>query len=562
MQQAPYKAIQKIILASMILLPFIPFVLSLSIGYYFFAAALESNTVSRMERIVSDHRQMIETFLNERKADLEYILHAHSYEDLLQPGSLDVVFSLLQKESSAFVDLGIFNDQGVHERYCGPFELTGKIYLQTDWFKEVMKRGVYISDIFLGYRKIPHFVIAVAREEKGRQWVLRATIDSLLFNRIAEGVRIGKTGEAYILSARGILQTSRRSGGQLMDKCEDTLQYPEASAEIQTFIAKDIRGNKFLYATAWMKERHWLLVARQKKTDAFKDLYSAAYFIVIVSIVGGAIILATACCLTRHIVGRMAAVDAEKDQLNRQLIWASRLAELGEMSAGFAHEINNPLQIIKNEHSLIAMILAELKEKHRITAPDSLPDLEESLDQIDLQIQRCARITQSILKFGRKSEPAAMKVDLKQYIPEVVELVAKKAGVHGIKVLQKIPDSVPPAHVDPDQLQQVLINLFNNAIDAILEKHGSMGGELIIEGRPDPTGMIEILVTDNGCGIRADDLPKVFTPFFTTKPPGKGTGLGLAVCYGIIGGQGGSMAVESQAGRGTTFTIRLPVASP
>ena len=186
MEQTFYKSIRKVILASMILLPFIPFILSLGIGYYFFVTSLESGTIFHMRRIVSDHRQMIESFLKERKADLEFVLHSYSYKELVYPGKLDEVFRLLQKESGAFVDLGIFNETGVHERYHGPYELSGKLYQQTDWFKAVMKRGIYISDIFMGYRKIPHFVIAVAREENGQKWVIRATIDTLSFNELVE----------------------------------------------------------------------------------------------------------------------------------------------------------------------------------------------------------------------------------------------------------------------------------------------------------------------------------------------------------------------------------------
>ncbi len=558
MKQTPYGSIRKIILASMILLPFMPFILSLGIGYYFFTTSLETNTILRMRRIVSDHRQMIESFLKERKADLEFIQHAYSYQDLKKTDKLSEVFNFLQKESNAFVDLGIFNAAGVHERYHGPFELTGKIYSQTDWFKEVMKRGYYISDIFLGYRQIPHFVIAVVREEGEQKWVIRATIDPLLFNELVEKVRMGKTGEAYILNAKGFFQTKRRSGGQLMEKCSDKLLYPASPSEIQTFIEKDELGKKYLFATSWLKENNWLLVVRQEKSDAFQALHSAAYLIILISIVGGAVISSIAFYLTNHIVNRLEKVDAEKDQLNQQLIRASRLAELGEMSAGFAHEINNPLQIIKNEHSLITMILAELKENGELKVSNSLTELEDSIDQINLQIQRCAKITQAILKFGRKSEPAVENIDLNRYIPELTEIITKKASVHGISIQQIISTVTPHVNVDPAQLQQVLINVFNNAIDAIIEKHGAKGGELKIETRIGENGMVEIMINDNGCGISPENLKKIFSPFFTTKPVGKGTGLGLSVCYGIINSMGGTMEVESKEGTGTTFFVRLP----
>ena len=112
--------------------------------------------------------------------------------------------------------------------------------------------------------------------------------------------------------------------------------------------------------------------------------------------------------------------------------------------------------------------------------------------------------------------------------------------------------------MDPSQLQQVLLNLLNNAIDAITERHGCEGGELSIQAGPDTNGRVKISVRDNGAGISPENLKKIFSPFFTTKPPGKGTGLGLYVCYGIIEGMGGAMEVESQRGVGTTFVVSLP----
>lgn len=561
MKQTPYKSIRKVILASMILLPFIPFILSLGIGYTFFKSSLENNTVSSMKRIVADHRQMIESFLSERRSDLEFILYSYSFSELGSGNRLKNVFDRLQKESNAFVDLGVFNESGVHIKYCGPFELTGKNYAQEAWFREVIRHGYYISDIFMGFRKVPHFIIALAREENGSRWVIRATIDTLLFNRLVEEVRIGSTGEAYILNADNVFQTRRRSGGRLMETCPERPLVPDATQHIRTFIGKDIRGEKYLYATAWMKDKKWLLVARQEKADAFAALFSATTLIILISIIGGIVIVAVAFYLTHHIIRRLEQTDAEKYQLNRQLIRASRLAELGEMSTGFAHEINNPLQIIKNENSLIAIILSELKQDGSLKPSPPLKELEESLDQINIQIQRCAKITASILKFGRKSEPVDENVDLLRLIPEISQMVTRKAGLSGIEIRMHLPETTPPFHGDPAQLQQVLINLFNNAIDAVTEKHGVSGGELAIETGPAENGQVIIHVKDNGCGISEDNLKKIFTPFFTTKPVGKGTGLGLSVCFGIVNSMGGTMAVESREGKGTTFTLRLPAAT-
>jgi len=558
MKHNHFSAIRRILFTCMVLVPLIPFVLALGTGYYYFTTSLENSTIASMKRIVADHRQMIESFLSERKYDLDFILHSYTFKDLSQSEKLDTVFDHLQRGSQAFVDLGVFNQAGIHVAYHGPYSLRGKVYRDTNWFKEVMEHGYYISDIFLGYRQIPHFVIAVTREEAGKKWVVRTTIDTVTFNNIVKSIRIGKTGEAYILNANGILQTEPRSGGKLMDKHPDNIEYPSSDVKIKTFINKDVKGEKYLYTTTWLQNKKWLLVVRIEKADAFKALTAAAYLIILITVIGGSAIVVVASYLTNRIVGRMEKMDVEKNSLNQQLIGASRLAELGEMSAGFAHEINNPLQIIKNEQALIEMSLAELKTSGQLKPSESLAELEDSNDQIKLQISRCAEITQAILKFGRQDKPKPQDIDLQSFIPEVTSMVAQKAVVHGISIEQDIDENTFPIHGDPTQLQQVLLNLFNNAMDAILDQHGTSGGQLIIKAGSIENNTVEISVKDNGCGISPEDSNKIFSPFFTTKAVGKGTGLGLSVCYGIIDNMRGTMKVDSEIGAGTTFTILLP----
>jgi two-component system, NtrC family, sensor kinase len=561
MEQERYGKLRRLILAIMILVPSAPFIIVLAIGYYYFTTSLENSTIASLKRIVGDHRQMIEAFLTERKADLGFVVSSYLFEELSDPQQLYGILRNLQEKSATFVDLGIFNEEGIHVAYHGPYRLVGKDYSQEDWFRQVMKQGYYISDIFLGYRQLPHFIIALSIEEAGTQWVIRATIDTYMFTDLVEKVRIGKTGEAYILNAEGVFQTARRSGGNLMDPDEDRIVKPSPNSEIRTFVKKDSKGEAYLYATTWLKDKNWMLVVRQEEADAFRALRSASYMIIFVSLIGGGVIVAVAFYLTGHIIRRMERIDLEKDRLGRQLVRATQLAELGQMAAGFAHEINNPLQIMKSEQTLIDTIFSDMKGRGELKESEDLREVEDSMAQIKLQIDRCAKITQAILKFGRRSEGTAKDVDLVGFIPEVTAMIAKKASVSGITLKEDIEENTPNVHVDPSQLHQVLLNLFNNAIDAIGERHGSEGGELIISAGPDENGKIRISVKDNGCGISPEEIKKVFTPFFTTKPVGQGTGLGLSVCLGIIDSMGGVMEVSSEKGAGTTFTIRLPAAA-
>ncbi|MFO7600282.1 MAG: ATP-binding protein [Candidatus Desulfacyla sp.] len=556
-----YSRLKRMILGSMIGVPVVLFVIVLGIGYYYFTTSIETSTISSLKRIVEDHRQMIDSFLRERTANLEFVIHSNSFQDLVDPEHLYTVFLNLQKESSAFVDLGVFNEEGTHVAYHGPFKLVGRDYGREPWLKEVLKKGPYISDVFLGYRRVPHFIIAVAREQDAMKWVLRATIDTHLFNEMVKKVRIGKTGEAYLINAEGFFQSERRSGGGLMDQDPDISAYPERHEGTRAFIDENPHGEKFLYATTWLGHKDWCLVVRQEKSDAFRALRSASYIICLILVVGISSIIAIAHFLTNRIVKRMERMDRERELLGVQLIRATGLAELGEMAAGFAHEINNPLQIIRSEQALMEAILADMREKGELPVTDDAGELADSMAQIKLQVDRCAQITQAILKFGRKGEPVSREVDLRTFIPEVTQMISKKASVQGIVLKEEISEETPLIQGDPSHIQQVLLNLFNNGMDAVTQKYGSSGGQLTVGARPGADGRVEVWVRDNGCGISHENLNKIFSPFFTTKPVGKGTGLGLSVCYGIVDKMGGSMAVESEMGVGTTFTISLPTAA-
>jgi len=189
-------------------------------------------------------------------------------------------------------------------------------------------------------------------------------------------------------------------------------------------------------------------------------------------------------------------------------------------------------------------------------------EIEDSLSQIKLQVNRCSDITHAILRFGRKNEVRQQELNPCRIIPEIVHMIEKKAEVNGIEIIQYFSEHSPKFMGDPSQFQQVMLNLFNNAMDAIIERHGSKGGMLKIETGIKDEKLLTIKITDNGTGISRENLSKIFSPFFTTKPVGKGTGLGLSVCYGIIESFGGTMEVQSEDRTGTAFIIILPATTP
>ena len=303
-------------------------------------------------------------------------------------------------------------------------------------------------------------------------------------------------------------------------------------------------------------------MVRQESVDAFQALREAGYRIVLIAIIGGILIACAAIFLSRYIVKRLEKTDQEKGELGRQLVRAGRLAELGEMSAGFAHEINNPLQIIKSELALIRVVWKDIWRTYHLKDDENTLQMTDCLVQIQKQTDRCGQITQGILKFARQSEPVSQQIELQKFIPDVVQMVSKQAQVSNIHIDIRIPEDIPLIWGDPGQLQQVFLNLLNNASDAIKERHGTAGGDIQIGAAPENNGSVKIWVRDNGIGISEKHNKNIFSPFFTTKPVGKGTGLGLSVCYGIIENMGGSMDFISNRETGTTFTLALMSTPP
>jgi two-component system NtrC family sensor kinase len=237
-----------------------------------------------------------------------------------------------------------------------------------------------------------------------------------------------------------------------------------------------------------------------------------------------------------------------RKKMEQQMIATERLASLGTLAAGVAHEINNPLAIIKESAGWIKQILkkeelAEIPRRH---------DLDMALNKIEKGVERAKRITLQLLGFARKSDSVLAEVNLKQLADEAVQLVKREAADKGIEIVQEIDIPGNTIWSDPYQLRQVMLNLLTNAIHAT----GS-GGNITIRLEPIAEA-VALTVQDTGQGIPKENLERIFEPFFSTKPPGEGTGLGLFVARGIVEKLGGKIEVESQLGRGTSFCIRLP----
>jgi two-component system NtrC family sensor kinase len=538
------------------LLPFLLFLLVYGTIVYFFASYSSRQIKNELVRIATDHCNLIDQFLEEKATMLAFIADAFDRDHLSDRAILNDIFKTLQAENKAFFDLGVFDGNGHHVAYAGPFDLLGKSYSQAEWFKAVQHQDVYISDEFLGFRRIPHFIIAVRNQEENETWFLRATIDTHYFNDLVENIRIGNTGEAYLVNKSGILQTRKRSGGRIMDTDTDFADYLSHDHNDSGFFTRDALKSRFLYASAPIRRTGWTLIVRQSAVEAYMHWALSILVSLLVLIVGGSLVVVMSFVMTSKVAARLKLADMERKEMKTQLILAGKMAEVGEMSAGIAHEINNPLQVMKSEVAMIKAMVKEIGPLIQDKDNEPLDALMDSAGEIGMQIDRCSRITQGLLDFTRRSEDVLESVSLKDFLNKMVQLVDQRARFENILITQEIEDRLPGIMCNENQLQQVFLNLFNNAIYAL---KGRKQPELQIRAFQEDNDHVAVIVSDNGCGFSTEEMKKAFLPFFTTKPVGQGTGLGLSTVYGIIQGLGGHISLTSEQGAGSTFHIRLPI---
>jgi two-component system NtrC family sensor kinase len=523
------------------------------IGLYQFQTSYREKIHAHLGELVEKHKQNIDTFLNEKLYDIRYLARTFSYEEFSEESFLqDRLVTLQQEYGPVFVDIGVVNERGIQVAYSGPFKLGRALYSEAEWFKKAIQKDYFISDVFLGLRGLPHFIVAVRDNYKGQTWILRATIDFVAFNDLVENIRIGETGFAFIVNKKREFQTKPFLDiAESREVIADFLAHEKRVGEgVQIVEKEDSAGKANLYVAAFLKDGDWLLVYQQDSADAFSDVKRAFQVTLIIILIGGMCILAMAFILSRRVVKRIARVDQEKHLMDEQIIETGKLASLGEMAAGIAHEINNPVAIMVEEAGWIE----DLLEEEEFSESKNLDEFRRALGQINTQGKRCKEITYKLLSFARKTDSRIQDVQVNNLLEEIVTLLTQRAKYANVVVNKHFQWGLPPIRVSQSELQQVFLNLINNSLDA-MEKEG---GAIDIVSRLQGDAIV-VEVTDTGPGIPNANLSRIFDPFYTTKPVGRGTGLGLSICYGIIKKLGGNIEVESQVGKGTSFRVRIPL---
>jgi len=545
-----YASLERKLIIITLVVSFAP-LLILGVTFYFQFSAMYRNKIKeQIEYRAASQAESIDLFLKERTAILSAMADTHNFRDMIHEKNLAHIFEVMNQRAGAFVDLGVIDNAGQQLAYIGPYELEGLNYYQQPWFAEAMSKGVYVSDVYLGYRQLPHFIIAVKRQENQKSWILRATIDPDIFGSIVRAAHVGRTGDAYLINSEGIYQTQPRFAGNILSNADiDATLFGGRAAVIAQ---KNGKSGDLLYAGKWLKNKNWLLVITQDVVEEMTGLFAARNAEIAIIVGGILVIVLMTVFTTRATVSRLSDSDQKMNELNRQLLQSDKLAAIGKMAAGVAHEINNPLAVILQKTGWMEDLLLE-EEFHE---SQNYEEFRASIKKIEEHVERARKVVHNMLGYARRMEPRLEDVDVNDTLKQTVSLLDNYARINNIEIQTDFSSDLPIIAGDQARLQQVFLNLLSNAIDAL-------GKEGLIQLKSRKVGSeLHVRFEDNGPGIPESQQKRVFEPFFTTKDTGKGTGLGLWVSYNIMEKMGGSLSLRSAEGKGSTFTVQIPIVLP
>jgi signal transduction histidine kinase len=529
----------------------LPLIVVTLIYYQLIERSIDTESLLRTERLASNARRAVTFFLEERLAALRFTVNEVGYEKLTHPQELADVLRNLKLGFGGLNDLSVIAHTGLQVAYAGPFNLEGKDYSNQQWFLECQLQSAYVSEIFLGYRDAPHIVIAVkSSRPDGNFFILRATLETERLNQLIASYRTGEHADIFLVNREGLLQTPSlkyTSGDRHV-----RLRVPEYSDRTHAEVLEDPEGQPIAMGYAFINTKiaptNFILIVVKQKANMMKvwlDLRTNINWFFGISAV---VIFVVVTLTSTYMVNKIHFADREKARTMMAAEQNNQLASIGQLAAGVAHEINNPLALI-NETAGYIKDLFQIKEQY-----SDDPELLEQIDSILEAVERCGTITRQLLGFARRFDVQVQSIDLREVIGDVLNFHKKEAEYRNIGLHVDIPDTVPMIESDRGKLQQVLLNLVNNAFQAI-----NNGCFLDIQAAMDGPQKVRVSIRDNGCGISEENIKQIFEPFFTTKKEGKGTGLGLSITYGLVKKLHGDIAVQSAPGEGTTFVVTLPI---
>ena len=544
------QGLQRRLLAILLLFGSIHLSVMASLSFIQYRNLLREETSTNARLSAESARQAIEAYLQKLTTAIGIISEAYSFEELANQEKLDKVFAKLNQDFFGVVDLSVIGPDGIQQAYSGPFNLLGKNYLTKEWYTRTLAKKVYISEVFMGYRHVPHFVIAVSKmmPEGHGHWVMRVSIDTEKLDRFMASIYSEVITDVFLVNQTGELQNSSRHYG----KVNDHFPLPDLPPMRAIHLVEQDDKKSVLYAFGHVEQTPWVVVLELQGYAGKESWISFQRQVLWLFSICITLVVIIAYWVARHVAMTIRSADDERNALLAQTEHTSKLASVGRLAAGVAHEINNPLAIINEKAGLMKDLLEQTNDfVYKEKFLNQLTSLQGAVD-------RSRTITHRLLGFARRMEVKFEPVQVNDVINEVLGFLTKEASYHNIEITKELQHDLPLVKSDRGQLQQIFLNIINNAIDAV-----GKDGDIHISSFMMNPSQLQVDIVDNGPGIPPGVLDKIFEPFFTTKnsKESQGTGLGLSITYGLVKKLGGEIFVDSTVGTGSTFTLVFPIIS-
>ncbi|MDP8206624.1 MAG: ATP-binding protein [Candidatus Electryonea clarkiae] len=526
-----------------------PLIVMAAVTFILYQKTLKTEIMYDISSTLSRTSWSLEFVVDERLSVLEMLNQEKTRKEFCNNLQLAATLKNLKKSFGGFVDLGLINSDGQQNYYAGPYDLQGENYKDQDWFSEVKQRKVYVSDVFTGHRKEPHFVIAVMHELPDEDfYILRATVGMELLNELVYLPGQGRADDIFIINREGILQTNSIFHGMLLETCSlPSMEYSNDDEIIDNF---NQEGISYSLGYRHIKNTPFILIVMKRRTDQVKHWLKSRNEVFFFLLISTLLIISVVLWSSTYMVSHIRAADQRRDHMLHNIEYTNKMATIGRLSAGVAHEINNPLAII-NEKAGLLKDLAGFVEDY----PHKDKTLH-SLESIIKSVERCSIVTHRLLGFSRKVEFRRESINLVNLLNEVMGFLDREASHRNLKIYTDWGKNVPLIVSDRSQLQQIFLNIINNSFAAVPD-----GGKINLYIQVGNPREVSVIIKDNGSGISEENLANIFEPFFSTKGE-FGTGLGLSITYGLVQKLGGRIEVQSKLDEGTSFTVTLPRQSP
>ncbi|MBI2876188.1 MAG: HAMP domain-containing protein [Candidatus Tectomicrobia bacterium] len=591
---------------SMMLIGIFPLALAGAVGHWISSDRTTSEIKGRLEAFPEQIGQRINLFLHSRWVDLLLYRSLLTVWDSGNNARKTAFFrEALALYPSFYSWMGVTDARGRIVAASSP-EDVGKEMGSAEWFRETKSsRGIYLEDVSLSRLsgEVPVVGYSTAYNDIQGQFkgVIHAEVKLSALAQALKDVQVGKTGRALLVQSNGVVIAG--GGGVdpgLLRRVSGLRAFQQALAGQRGILhERDEQGQdafiSFVPLGGFLQFPGfgWLLLVVQNTDEIYAPARKQGRALILIGLVVFLLILGESYFLlgrgifrpisqlteaTRRLgagdlpreirvsaqgeIGELAASfnqmvrdlkakEEAQERLQKQMVQAGKLAVIGQLMAGIAHEVGTPLNVVSGNAEYLLMDL-----------PEGDPKAEE-LRVIIAETERIASLIRQLLDFSCPQRPQLKEIDLNRLLRGIFKLMEHQISKRQVRLEAHLQPDLPPIQGDPHQLQQVFLNLFVNACQAM-----PGGGTLTVSTRLSPEAqllpenggsLVETRFSDTGCGISQEHLSRIFEPFFTTKDPGKGIGLGLAICQGIIEDHGGTIGVESAVPQGSTFIVKLPV---